>query len=95
MKQQDNCSPSKANSTTKDPNACVEEEISNEELKKTIVKMINDLKEETQKLIFDLRENVNKQLNELKENTNKQMNEIKQTIQDMKDYQQRYGNPEK
>jgi hypothetical protein len=29
MKQQDNHSPSKANSITKDPNTCVEEEQSN------------------------------------------------------------------
>jgi hypothetical protein len=72
MKQQDNHSPSKANSTTKDPNTCIEEELSNNELKKIyIVKMINNLKEETQKLVFDFKENVNKQLNELKENTNR------------------------
>jgi hypothetical protein len=60
MKQQDNYSPSKANSTTKDLNTYVEEELSNNELQKTIVKMINDLKEETQKLVFDLKEDVNK-----------------------------------
>jgi hypothetical protein len=71
MKWQDNHSPSKANSTAKDPNTCIEEELSNNESQKTIVKMINDLKEETQKRILDLKENVNKQLNELKENTNK------------------------
>jgi hexokinase len=47
IKQQDNHSPSKANSTTKDPNTCVEEELSNNELQKIIVKMINNLKEET------------------------------------------------
>jgi hypothetical protein len=34
MKQQDNHSPPKANSTTKDPNTCIEEELSNNELKK-------------------------------------------------------------
>jgi methyl-accepting chemotaxis protein len=85
MKQQNNHFPSKANSTTKDQNTCVEEALSNTEFQKTIVKMINDLKEETQKLVFDLKGNVNKQLNEHKENTNKQMNEIKQTIQDMKE----------
>jgi hypothetical protein len=71
MKQQDNHSLSKANSTTKDPNIYVEGKLSNNEFQKTIVKMINDLKEETQKLVFDLKENVNKQLNELKENTNR------------------------
>jgi hypothetical protein len=32
MKQQDNRSLSKASSTTKDPNTCVEEELSNNEL---------------------------------------------------------------
>jgi hypothetical protein len=56
MKQQDNHFPSKANCTTKDPNTCVEEELSSNEFQKTIVKMINDLKEETQKLVFDLKE---------------------------------------
>jgi hypothetical protein len=71
MKQQDNYSPSKANSTTKDPNTCVKEELSNNEFQKTVVKVINDLKEETQKLVFDLKEDRNKQLNELKENTNR------------------------
>jgi hypothetical protein len=66
MKQQDNHSPSKANSTTKDPNTCLEEELSNNEFQKTIIKMVNNLKEETQKLVPDLKEAMNKQLNELK-----------------------------
>jgi hypothetical protein len=70
MKQQDNHSPSKANSTTKSPNTCVEA-LSNNEFQKTIVKMINNLKEETQKLVFYPKENVNKQINVLKENTNR------------------------
>jgi hypothetical protein len=47
MKQKDNSSPSKANSTTKDLNTCIEEEISNIEFQK-IVRIINELKEETQ-----------------------------------------------
>jgi hypothetical protein len=34
MKEQDNCSPSKANSTIKDPNTCIEEELSNNEFQK-------------------------------------------------------------
>jgi hypothetical protein len=55
MKQQDNCSPSKANSTTKEPDTCVEEDLSNKEFKKKILKMINDLKKGTQKLVFDLK----------------------------------------
>jgi DNA-directed RNA polymerase specialized sigma24 family protein len=63
MKQQDNHAPSKANSTTEDPNTDVEEELSNNEFQKTILKMINDLKEETQKLVF---ENVNKQMSSKK-----------------------------
>jgi gas vesicle protein len=83
--KQDKHSPSKANSTTKDPNTYIKEGVLNNEFQKTIVKMISDLKEETQKLVFDLKENVNKHLNELKENINKQMNEIKMTIQDMKE----------
>jgi hypothetical protein len=58
MKQQDNCSPSKASSTTKDPNTCVEEELSNNEFQKTILKMVNHLKEETQNLIFDHKEDM-------------------------------------
>jgi methyl-accepting chemotaxis protein len=84
MKQQNNHSPSKANSTTKVPNTYVPEELSNNEFQKTIVKIINFFKAETQKIVFDLKENMSKQLNELKENTNKQMNENKQTILDMK-----------
>jgi hypothetical protein len=70
-KQQDNCFPSKANSTTKDLNNCIEEELSNTEFQKIIVRMINELKEETQKLVFNLKEDVNKQLKKLKENTNR------------------------
>jgi hypothetical protein len=46
MKQQVSCSLSKAKSTTKDLNTCIEEELSNNEFQKTIVKMIKDLKEE-------------------------------------------------
>jgi hypothetical protein len=56
-------------STTKDLNTCIEEEISNNEFQKPIVKMINDLKEETQNLVFEHKEDVNKQLNNLRENT--------------------------
>jgi type II secretory pathway component PulJ len=85
MTQQNNHSSSKANSTTKDLNTCVDEQLLNNEFQNTIVKMINDPKEETQKLVFYLKEDVNEQLNELKENTNKQKNEIKKTIQDMKE----------
>jgi gas vesicle protein len=70
MKQQDNHSPSKANSTTKGLNTCIEE-LSNNEFKKAIVKLMKNFKEEIQKLIFDLKEDMNKQLNELKENTKK------------------------
>jgi hypothetical protein len=38
MKQQNNHSSSKANSTTKDANTCVEEKLSNNEFQKTIEK---------------------------------------------------------
>jgi hypothetical protein len=55
MKQQDNHSPSKANSTTKDPNTSIEKELSNNEFQKPIVKIINNLKEEIQKLVFELK----------------------------------------
>jgi hypothetical protein len=85
MIHQDNHSPSKDNSTTKDPNTCIEEALLNKEFQKTKGKMINDLKEDTQNLVFDFKEVVNKQLNELKENTNKQMNVIEKTIQDLKE----------
>jgi hypothetical protein len=46
MKQSDNSSPSNVNPTTKDLNNC-EEEISNIEFQKIIVRMINKLKEGT------------------------------------------------
>jgi hypothetical protein len=62
MKRKDNHSPSKANSTTKDLNTCIEEELSNNEFQKEIVKMINELKEETQKQVFDLKEDANKKI---------------------------------
>jgi hypothetical protein len=38
MKQQDNHSPSKANTTTKDVNTCIEEELSNNDFQNTRVK---------------------------------------------------------
>jgi hypothetical protein len=59
MKGQDNCSTSKANSIGKDLNTCIEEEISNKEFQKSVVKIINNFKEKTQKLVFDLKEDVN------------------------------------
>jgi hypothetical protein len=59
MKQQENHSPSKANSITKNLNTCIEEKLSNNELQKKIVKMNNDPKEETQKVVFDLKEDIN------------------------------------
>jgi F0F1-type ATP synthase membrane subunit b/b' len=85
MKQQDNHSPSKANSYTKDLNNSIEEETSIIEFQKTILSMINKLKEEIQKLVSDLKEHVNKELNRPKVNTNKLMNEIKKTMKDMKE----------
>jgi RNase H-fold protein (predicted Holliday junction resolvase) len=82
MKEQENHSSSKSNSTTTCLSTCIEEKISNTKFQ-TIVKMINELKDKT--LISGLKENVNKQMNELKWNTNEQMNEIKKTIQDMEE----------
>jgi hypothetical protein len=38
----------KSNSTTKDPDTCIKEQLSNNEFQKLIVKIINDIKEETQ-----------------------------------------------
>jgi hypothetical protein len=40
MKKQDNHSASKANSTIKDLNNCIEEEVSNTEFQKIIVKLL-------------------------------------------------------
>jgi hypothetical protein len=45
MKPQDNGSPLKGNFTTKDLNNSKEEEISNVEFQKIIVRMINNFKE--------------------------------------------------
>jgi hypothetical protein len=73
MKQQDNCSLSKANSTTKDLNTCIKEEISNNELQKITIKMINDLKEETQKLELNLKQDMNKQMSSKRIQTNRRM----------------------
>jgi hypothetical protein len=64
--KKDNCSPSKANSTTKDPNICIEEELSNSEFQKSKVKMIHNFKEQTQKLVFDPKEGMNKQMSSKK-----------------------------
>jgi hypothetical protein len=50
MKEQDNCSPTKTNSTTKDQNTCIEEALSNNEFQKTIIKIINDLKKRNTKV---------------------------------------------
>jgi hypothetical protein len=43
MKQQEKCSPLKGNATSKDLNTHVEEEISNNELQKTILKLVQSL----------------------------------------------------
>jgi hypothetical protein len=60
MKEQDDRSPSKVNSNTRDLNNSIEEEITNIEFQKPIERMINKLKEGTQKLVSDLKEDVNK-----------------------------------
>jgi hypothetical protein len=77
MKQQDNCSPSKANSTTKDPDISIKEELSTNEFRKNIVKMINDLKEKTQKFVFDIKVDMNKQMSSKKIQTNRSMKLIR------------------
>jgi hypothetical protein len=53
MKEQDDRSPSKANSITKDVNNCIEEDITNTEFRTRMVKMINKFKKGTQKLVSD------------------------------------------
>jgi predicted transcriptional regulator len=73
MKQQGNCSPSKINSTTKNLNNSNEEETSNIEFQKIMVRMTNELKEENHKLVTKLKEDMNKPLKELKENSNRWM----------------------
>jgi hypothetical protein len=44
MKEQDNCSSPRVNSTTKDPNTYGEEELSNNEFQKTTVKIMTSKK---------------------------------------------------
>jgi hypothetical protein len=51
MKQQGNSSPTKTTSTTKELNNSEGEDISNIELQRIIIRMINNLKEETHKLV--------------------------------------------
>jgi hypothetical protein len=58
-----------------------EEEISNIEFQKVILRIINELKEGTHNPVSELKEDMNKQVKECKENSNKQMNEIKKTTQ--------------
>jgi hypothetical protein len=58
-KQQDNSSPLKSKSTTKDLNNNEEEKISNIEFQKIIVRMIDELKEEKQKLASEIKEDMN------------------------------------
>jgi hypothetical protein len=67
-KHQGNSSPLKANSVMKDLNSRKEEEISNIEFQKIIIRMINELKEEAQKLVSKLKEVKNKKLKELNSN---------------------------
>jgi F0F1-type ATP synthase membrane subunit b/b' len=93
IKKQNNCSPSKSTSTTKDLNNSEKKEISNIDFQKKPERMINKLKEETQKIVYALKEDMNKQLKELKKNSNKQISEIKKTLQDIKEELNR--NPEK
>jgi hypothetical protein len=58
MKEQNKSSLSKANSTTKDLNNWEEEEITNIEFHKIIVRMISELKVESQKLVSNLKRHV-------------------------------------
>jgi hypothetical protein len=50
MKQQDNHSQSKANSTAKDINTSIKAELSNNEFQKTIVTVTNNMKRKHRKL---------------------------------------------
>jgi hypothetical protein len=61
------------NSTTKDFSNSEKDEISNKELKITMIRMINEIKEDIYKHVI-----------EFKEDTNKQLNEIRQIMKDMK-----------
>jgi hypothetical protein len=57
------------------------EEISNSELKRTMIRMINEIEVD----IYKYKENTNKQVNELKENSNKLLWQIWKKIQDTKE----------
>lgn len=59
--------------------------ISNNELKTTMIKVINDIKEDMYKLLNEFKEYTNKQQNQLKENSNIQICEIKNRMQDIKE----------
>jgi hypothetical protein len=54
-------------STKKDLNDSEADEISNKELKRTMIRMINEIKEDMNKF----KEDTNKELDELKENSSK------------------------
>jgi hypothetical protein len=57
--------------TINDLNDCEEEEISNNELKRTVIKMINKIEEDMCKHVNEFKEDADRQLNELKEIANK------------------------
>jgi DNA anti-recombination protein RmuC len=58
--------------------------ISNKELKRITVRMINKIKEEMYMQMNAFIEDTNKHVNELKQNSNKQLDEIRKTMQDTK-----------
>jgi hypothetical protein len=47
------------------------DEISNFELRRMMIRMINDMKEDMDKVFIEIKGNINKHLNSFKENTNK------------------------
>jgi hypothetical protein len=78
--------PSKVNnSVIKDLNDNEVDEISNIELKRTMIRVINKIREDMCKDPNEFKQDINKQLNELKENSNKQLNEIRKTMQDVQE----------
>jgi DNA anti-recombination protein RmuC len=68
--------PQKANNlTTKDQVDSKDDEIPILELKRVMIRTINEMKKDVHKYLHEIKENKDKQFNEFKQNTNKQLNE--------------------
>jgi DNA anti-recombination protein RmuC len=78
-------SPNVSNSTTKESNKSEMNEISNNEFKRTVTRMINEIKGEIHNHLNEIKEDKYKRVTELKEDSNKWLVKIRKKIQDMKD----------